>query len=71
MTSFLFMRRTIIIYSSLLVLIAICIFTFIIPIANLPEERFFGVALFRIVVFIQISTVGFFATKWIAEALEK
>jgi len=71
MTSVLFMRRDVVIFASFLALLAISVFTFIVPIANLPDDRFFGVALIRIVVFVQISAVAFFSSKWIAEALEK
>ncbi len=71
MTSVLFMRREMVIFSSILVFIAIGTFTFIVRPSFLPDERFFGVALIRIVVFMQIATVAFFASKWIAEALEK
>lgn len=70
MTSVLFMRRDLVVFASTLVLIAILVFTFIVPIPNLPDERFFGVALIRLVVLVQIATVAFFASKWIAEALE-
>lgn len=71
MTSVLFMRRDTVVFASSLALIAIAYFTFFVEIANLPAERFFGVALLRIVVFVQISLVAFFSSKWIAEALDK
>lgn len=70
-TSVLFMRRDTVIFAAILVLFSVVFFTFIVEIPNLPEDRFFGVALIRIVVYMQITMVAFFCSKWIAEALDK
>ena len=71
MTSTLFMRRSITVYSGLLSLLGILYMTVIIPIPDLPEARFFGVALIRVVVFFQIFTVAMFSAKWISESMQK
>lgn len=71
MTSTLFMRRSITLYSGALSLLGILFMTVVIPIPDLPEARFFGVALIRVVVFLQIFTVAMFSAKWISESMQK
>lgn len=71
MTSTLFMRRSVTLYSGILALLGILFFTVILPIPDLPEARFFGVALIRVVVFLQIFTVAMFSSKWISEIMQK
>ena len=69
MTSTLFMRRSITLFSTVLAAAAIVFFTFVIPIPHLPEERFFGVSLIRLVMLFQIFVVAMFGAKWSSDAI--
>ena len=71
MTSVLFMRRSVTFYSGTLALLGILFFTIVIPIPDLPEARFFGVTLIRIVVFFQIFAVAMFSAKWISDIMQQ
>ncbi len=71
MTSVLFMRRSVTFYSGTLALVGIVFFTLVIPIPDLPEARFFGVTLIRVVVFFQIFMVAMFSAKWISDIMQQ
>lgn len=64
MTGVLFMRKDTVVFAFILSLIGLLIFTFVIKPPYLPEERFFGVALIRIVVLLQISLAAWLGTIW-------
>lgn len=71
MTGVLFMSRNAIKFTLLLNLAGTVYFTFIIKPPFLPEERFFGVALIRIMVVFQIGLVAYLAAKWVDDAVKK
>lgn len=69
LTSILFLDRNAVRFAWLLNFIAILFFTFVIKPPLLPEERFFGVALIRIVLMLQMGFVAYLASKWIDDTL--
>ncbi len=70
MTGTLFQRKDINLFTSILTIIGIIFFTFIVRPAYLPEERFFGVAVLRIVVLLQISMVAWLSSIWNYNAMQ-
>ncbi|MFZ5987856.1 MAG: methyl-accepting chemotaxis protein [Bacillota bacterium] len=69
LTSLLFMRRSGVIFSSILLITAIVIFTFVFKPPYLPDERFFGVALIRFVLVVQFSIITMMGSRWINDAI--
>lgn len=70
MSSILFMRKDAVIFAASLALVALLGFTLVIKPPYLPEERFFGVLLIRIVMHVQMSAVALIATNWIIQAMK-
>lgn len=70
MTGVLFQRKDMIAFAATLTMVGVVFFTFIIKPPYLPEERFFGVSMIRIVVLLQISLVAWLSAVWNGSALK-
>jgi methyl-accepting chemotaxis protein len=69
--STMFLRKDAVVFASILMFVSILFFTFVIKPPYIPDQRFFDVALIRIVVTLQLAAVALFAAKWVDDAINK
>ncbi|GEM_PF-6558339 len=71
LTSLLFTNRKVVFAGAALSLAGVLIFTLVFRTPFIPEERYFGVILIRIVLLCQLGIVACLAAGWIRDALKK